>query len=78
MSDELRATFAEPQPDPDWSDREAAIEYLVENERPFASRRDFDEARRVPAPSVSTTAAPIPPPPRTTGRSAATGPSPAT
>jgi pimeloyl-ACP methyl ester carboxylesterase len=45
MTDALRATFAAPQPDPDWSDRDAVIAYLVENERPFASPQDFDEAR---------------------------------
>ncbi len=35
--------LAEP-PEPDWSDREAVVEYLVEAERPFAARsRPYDE-----------------------------------
>jgi pimeloyl-ACP methyl ester carboxylesterase len=45
MSDELRAFFGGALPEPDWGDREAAIDYLVEVERPFAARsRPFDEA----------------------------------
>jgi pimeloyl-ACP methyl ester carboxylesterase len=37
--------LAEP-PEPDWSDRDSIVEYLVEAERPFASRsRPFDEDR---------------------------------
>ena len=47
MSDELRARFADPQPEPDWSDREAVIDYLVEEERAYAARsRPFEEAER--------------------------------
>jgi pimeloyl-ACP methyl ester carboxylesterase len=47
MSDELRAHFADPPPDPDWSDREAVIDYLVEDERAYAARsRPFEEAER--------------------------------
>jgi pimeloyl-ACP methyl ester carboxylesterase len=47
MSDELRAHFAEPPPQPDWSDRDAVIGYLVEDERVYAARsRPFDEAGR--------------------------------
>jgi pimeloyl-ACP methyl ester carboxylesterase len=47
MSDELRAHFASPPPEPDWSDREAVIDYLVEDERAHAARsRPFDEAAR--------------------------------
>jgi pimeloyl-ACP methyl ester carboxylesterase len=47
MSDELRAYFAEPPPQPDWSDRDAVIDYLVEDERVYAARsRPFDEAAR--------------------------------
>jgi pimeloyl-ACP methyl ester carboxylesterase len=45
MTDALRATFAVPPPDPDWSDRAAVIAHLVEAERAFASCRDFDVAR---------------------------------
>ena len=46
MSDELRAVFAgeDQPPEPDWADREAAIDYLVEAERPYAGSRGFDAA----------------------------------
>src|SRR5919106_165000 len=47
MSDELRAYFADPPPVPDWSDREAVIEHLVEEERVYAARsRPFEKAER--------------------------------
>jgi pimeloyl-ACP methyl ester carboxylesterase len=47
MSEELRAHFADPPPEPDWSDREAVVEYLVEDERAYAARsRPFAEAER--------------------------------
>ena len=47
MSDELRAHFADPPAEPDWSDRAAVIEYLVEDERAYAATsRPFDEAGR--------------------------------
>jgi pimeloyl-ACP methyl ester carboxylesterase len=46
-SDEVRAHFADPPPEPDWSDRAAVIDYLVEDERVYAARsRPFDEAGR--------------------------------
>jgi pimeloyl-ACP methyl ester carboxylesterase len=44
MSQELQAFFAEEASEPDWSDREAVIDYIVEGERPFAGSRPFDEA----------------------------------
>jgi pimeloyl-ACP methyl ester carboxylesterase len=45
MSRELRAFFEDEPPEPDWADRAAVIEYLVDAERPFAaSSRPFDEA----------------------------------
>lgn len=46
MSDELRALFSgDEQPtEPDWSDREAAIAFLLEGERPYAGSRGIDEA----------------------------------
>jgi pimeloyl-ACP methyl ester carboxylesterase len=44
MADRLRATFADPPPEPDWTDREAAVDYLVETERPYAAPDFFDEA----------------------------------
>jgi pimeloyl-ACP methyl ester carboxylesterase len=47
MSDELIARFADPPPEPDWSDREAVIAYLVDEERAYAARsRPFEEAER--------------------------------
>ena len=44
MADRVRAVFADPTPDPDWTDRDAVVEYLVEGERPFAGPHSFDEA----------------------------------
>jgi pimeloyl-ACP methyl ester carboxylesterase len=44
MSQELQAFFAEEASEPDWSDREAVIDYIVEGERPFAGSRPFEEA----------------------------------
>jgi pimeloyl-ACP methyl ester carboxylesterase len=47
MADELAAAFADPRPEPDWTDREAALDYLVESERPYAGPGCFDaEAAR--------------------------------
>jgi pimeloyl-ACP methyl ester carboxylesterase len=44
MTEGLRAVFADPAPEPDWSDRSAVIDYLVEAERPFTGAGTFDEA----------------------------------
>jgi pimeloyl-ACP methyl ester carboxylesterase len=45
ISDELKASFADERPAPDWDDRAAVIDYLVEAERPYGARsRPFDEA----------------------------------
>jgi len=44
MAERLRATFADPAPDPDWTDRDAVVEYLVDGERPYAGPESFDEA----------------------------------
>jgi pimeloyl-ACP methyl ester carboxylesterase len=44
MSEELRALFAEEASEPDWSDRAAVIDSIVEGERHFAGSRPFDEA----------------------------------
>jgi pimeloyl-ACP methyl ester carboxylesterase len=45
MSAELRADFAEAAPVPDWSDRAAVIDYIVDSARPFAGRsQPFDES----------------------------------
>ena len=47
MSDELRTYFSAPPPEPDWSDREAVIDYLVDDERAYTARsRAFDDAAR--------------------------------
>ena len=45
MSDELDALFSgDEQPaEPDWSDRDAAIAFLLEGERPYAGSRGVDE-----------------------------------
>jgi pimeloyl-ACP methyl ester carboxylesterase len=42
-TDELAATFSSPAPDPDWSDRDAVVEYLVDSFRPYAGSGPFDE-----------------------------------
>jgi pimeloyl-ACP methyl ester carboxylesterase len=45
ISDELKAFLTHERPAPDWSDRAAVVDYLVEAERPYAARsRPFDEA----------------------------------
>jgi pimeloyl-ACP methyl ester carboxylesterase len=43
MSDELRARFQEPAAEPDWSDRRAVVDYIVEDLRPYAGTLPFDE-----------------------------------
>jgi pimeloyl-ACP methyl ester carboxylesterase len=43
MSHELQAFFAEETSEPDWSDRDAVIDYIVQGERPFAGSRPFEE-----------------------------------
>jgi pimeloyl-ACP methyl ester carboxylesterase len=43
MSDELRARFEESPPEPDWSDRQAVVDYIVEGLRPYAGTLRFDE-----------------------------------
>jgi pimeloyl-ACP methyl ester carboxylesterase len=45
MADRLQALFADPPPEPDWSDPDAVIAYLVEAERPYAGPDSFDEER---------------------------------
>jgi pimeloyl-ACP methyl ester carboxylesterase len=45
MSEELRAHFAGAIEEPAWSDRDAVIDYIVEDARPYAGKsRPFDEA----------------------------------
>jgi pimeloyl-ACP methyl ester carboxylesterase len=43
MSQELAASFAEPRPEPDWSDREAVVGYIVDGLRPYVGSLPFDE-----------------------------------
>lgn len=43
MSDGLASLLAEPQAEPDWSDREAVIEFIVEGERPYAGSVAADD-----------------------------------
>ncbi len=52
----LAAVFADPAPEPDWSDQDAVVDYLVEGERPFGGP-GFDEerARRVARATVERT-----------------------
>ena len=42
---QLAATFSDPVPEPDWSDRDAVLAYRVEVERPYAGTLGFDEPR---------------------------------
>jgi pimeloyl-ACP methyl ester carboxylesterase len=42
-ADRLKATFADPAPDPDWTDHAAVIEYLLEAQRLYAGPDFFDE-----------------------------------
>ena len=44
MSEKLQAFFAEEASEPDWSDRDAVIDSIVESERQLAGSRPFDEA----------------------------------
>lgn len=49
MADRLKAALASPPAEPNWTDSDAVIDYLVESWRPFASPESLDEAavRRV-------------------------------
>ena len=42
-SEAIRERFANPAPAPDWSNRDAVIDYLVEDSRAFAGALPFDE-----------------------------------
>ena len=42
---ELAATLAAPAPEPDWTDRDAVVDYRVAIERPYAGGGGLDEAR---------------------------------
>ncbi|RZQ66056.1 alpha/beta fold hydrolase [Amycolatopsis suaedae] len=39
----IQELFGNPPPEPDWTDRDATIEYLVAQERPFAGSLGYDE-----------------------------------
>ena len=43
MSDQLAARFAEPAPEPDWSDRDAVVDHVVQSLRPYAGSLPVDE-----------------------------------
>jgi pimeloyl-ACP methyl ester carboxylesterase len=45
MSDALRDVFANPPPDPDWSDADAVVDAMVEAWQPYNGSRPFDEGR---------------------------------
>ncbi|MFC0530844.1 alpha/beta fold hydrolase [Phytohabitans kaempferiae] len=44
MEERIEAAFADPAPEPDWSDPEAVVDHLVEGQRLFAGPDAFDEA----------------------------------
>lgn len=45
MSEHLRDYFAAPPPKPDWTDRTAMVDYLVDFDRRLSAARYFDEPR---------------------------------
>jgi pimeloyl-ACP methyl ester carboxylesterase len=45
MAPEIQAAFADEVPEPDWHDREAVVDHIVEAERPYAGPGNFDEPR---------------------------------
>lgn len=42
---EVLAMFSSKQPEPDWTDRRAVSDYVIEGERPYAGSRNVDELR---------------------------------
>lgn len=42
---EIQATFLTQDPEPDWHDRKAVVDYIVEGERPYAGSDNFDDAK---------------------------------
>ncbi|MFC0628529.1 alpha/beta fold hydrolase [Kribbella deserti] len=44
-SQQVMATFTDPEPEPDWNDRDAVVAYRVDLERPYAGSLGFDESR---------------------------------
>lgn len=45
MSPELQATFVTERAEPDWTERDAVVEVIVEGERPYAGPDTFDQPR---------------------------------
>jgi pimeloyl-ACP methyl ester carboxylesterase len=45
MAPELRAALARERPEPDWGDRGAVVDHIVEENRPYAGPGNFDEPR---------------------------------
>ena len=45
MSDELAAVFEAPAPEPDWSDRSAVVDYIVDSLYPYAGSVRFQEGQ---------------------------------
>jgi pimeloyl-ACP methyl ester carboxylesterase len=45
-SDRLRSHFADPSPEPEWTDREAVVDYLVDDLRAYAGTLGSDEAEQ--------------------------------
>ncbi|WP_233159366.1 alpha/beta fold hydrolase [Pseudonocardia sp. MH-G8] len=45
MAPAVAASFTDPDPEPDWSDRDAVVDYRVAVERPYAGGLGFDEPR---------------------------------
>ncbi|MGH8868508.1 MAG: alpha/beta fold hydrolase [Actinomycetes bacterium] len=45
MEPRVAAWFENPDPEPDWGDRAAVVDYVVESVRPFAGSLGFDEER---------------------------------
>ena len=43
MSEELAAAFENPAPQPDWSDRAAVVDWVIEDNRPFTGSVTLDE-----------------------------------
>jgi pimeloyl-ACP methyl ester carboxylesterase len=43
MSEELAAAFESPPPQPDWSDRAAVVDWVIEGNRPFTGSVTLDE-----------------------------------
>lgn len=42
---QIQATFTDQSPEPDWNDRDAVVEHIIEAERPYAGPGNFDESR---------------------------------